>query len=139
MGDVWFLSTAAADLARAVYEQGRHENAFLLTERFDETAAPFDREWQIKSLGVRALALASRQRVEEAEALAREAVLIAAETDFLVLQGDALLDLAEVLRLAGREREAIGPAEEARSLYARKGNVVSARRAAEVGSRLAIR
>ena len=137
MGDVWFLSTAAVDLARAVYEQGRHEEAFLLTERFDETAAPFDREWQIKSLGVRALALASRQRVDEAEALAGEAVSIAGETDFLVLHGDALLDLAEVLRLAGRESEAVGLAEEAGSFYARKGDVVSARRAAETGSRLA--
>ena len=58
-----------------------------------------------------------------------EAVARAAETDFLVVHGDALRDLAEVLRLAGRE-DAAGPVvAEAVVLYRRKGNVVAAERA----------
>ena len=41
----------------------------------------------------------------------------------------SLLDLAEVLRLAGRPGEAVPPVEQAIDLFDRKGNVVSAERA----------
>ena len=41
--------------------------------------------------------------LEEAEKLAREGVAVAADSEFVVLHADVLLDLAEVLRLAGRD------------------------------------
>ena len=47
--------------------------------------------------------LARRGELEEGERLAREAVALAEETDMLNVHGDALLDLAEVLALAGRD------------------------------------
>jgi len=46
------------------------------------------------------------------------------------MHGDALLDLAEVLRAVGRpEEEAVAAAQRALSLYERKGNLVLAARA----------
>ena len=51
---------------------------------------------------------------------------MASETDFLPLHADALADLAEVLRLAGKPEEAETARLEAVRLYERKGNVVRA-------------
>jgi DNA-binding SARP family transcriptional activator len=128
IGEGWFLTVAMLDLLRAVYEQGRHEDAFTLLETIDETPAP-DREWLIKRRGVPARVLARRGRIEEAEALAREGVALAADSEFVVAHADVLLDLAEVLELADRPEEARGAATEAVSIYERKGNVAGARKA----------
>jgi DNA-binding SARP family transcriptional activator/class 3 adenylate cyclase len=132
IGEGWFLSTVAVDLPRAVYEQGRYDDAFALLNAIEETAAPPDREWQIKRTGVPARLLARRGRLEEAEALARGGVALAADSEFVVLQADVLLDLSEVLSLAGRPADAAASAAEALSLYERKGNVASASRARSV-------
>jgi tetratricopeptide (TPR) repeat protein len=128
IGEGWFLSVTAVDLLRAVYEQGRYEDAFALLETIDETPAP-DCEWVIKRRGVPARLLARRGEFEEAEKLAREGVAIAAASEFVVLHADVLLDLAEVLELAGRPEEARTAAAEAVSIYERKGNVAAARTA----------
>jgi hypothetical protein len=61
--------------------------------------------------------------------LAREAVALADETDFLVLRGDAYLDLAEVLLASGREGDARAAVERALEFFERKENVVSAEQA----------
>ena len=65
----------------------------------------------------------------EAERLAREAVDLAAPTDFLDLQATALLALARVLQQGGSP-EAATVAAEAQAVYERKGNIVGAGRAA---------
>ena len=80
--------------------------------------------------------LVARGEAAKAEGLAREAVQIAAGTDFLDMQGDSLLTLAEILGRQGRRDEADEAAREALSLYERKGNVVSAARARAVLSSL---
>ncbi len=72
---------------------------------------------------------AASGRHAEAEELARAAVAVVEETDLLDLHGDALAELAEVLRLAGREAEAREHAGNALELYLRKGNDVAADRA----------
>ena len=64
----------------------------------------------------------------EAERLAREAVAISSETDFLNGQGDAHAELAEVLVLGGRTDDAATELEHALRCYERKGNLVSAQR-----------
>ena len=61
IGEGWFLTVTAVDLLRAVYEQGRYEDAFALLETVDETPAP-DCEWLIKRRGVPARLLARRGR-----------------------------------------------------------------------------
>jgi tetratricopeptide (TPR) repeat protein len=130
IGEGWFLSTVAVDLPRAVYEQGRYDDAFALLDAIDEVPAPADREWLIKRTGVPARLLARRGQLEEAEQLASEGVTLAADSEFVVLHADVLLDLAEVLRLAGRMKDAAATTAESVSLYERKGNVAMARRAA---------
>jgi tetratricopeptide (TPR) repeat protein len=99
-----------------------------LLAAIDEAPAP-DCEWRVKRTGVPARLLARRGRLEEAERLARDGVTIAADSEFVVLHADVLLDLAEVLELAGRPDEASAAAAEAVRIYERKGNVAAAGRA----------
>jgi hypothetical protein len=61
--------------------------------------------------------------------LAHEAVALARQTDFLELQGDVLLDLADVLAKNGDADGAGAAAAQAAERYTLKGDVVSARRA----------
>jgi len=129
VGEGWFLSTVAVDLPRAVYEQGRYDDAFELLTTIEERSAPTDREWQIKRTGIPARLLARRGDFEGAERLAREGVALAAASDFVVLHADVLLDLADVLQLAGRRADAAAATAKAVALYQRKGNVAAARRA----------
>jgi tetratricopeptide (TPR) repeat protein len=78
---------------------------------------------------VRAKVLARRGEHAEAERLAREAVAICDQTDRLDSQGDVYADLAEVLSLADRPKEAAEALEQALERYERKGNLVSTQRA----------
>jgi hypothetical protein len=77
----------------------------------------------------RAKALARRGELERAERLARETIAFAAESDFLNAHGEALVDLAEVLEIAGRPSEGVPVLEQAIQLFELKENVVSAARA----------
>jgi tetratricopeptide (TPR) repeat protein len=78
---------------------------------------------------VRAKILARRGELEEAVRLATEAAEMARLTDDLDKRGKAVLDLAEVLRLAGRSQESVDAAREAVDTFDRKGNVVMAKAA----------
>jgi tetratricopeptide (TPR) repeat protein len=75
---------------------------------------------------MKATILARRGELDEAERLARDAATRSEQTDFLNWHGDVLLDLAEVLRAAGKPEEARTAVEQALALYEQKGNVVSA-------------
>jgi tetratricopeptide (TPR) repeat protein len=128
--DAFFRSLVAVSLPAAVYAQGRYEEAWDLVAGLDEArSAPGDVEWEILRRGVHAKLLARTEEAQGGEVLAREAVTLAATSDFLGLHADALLDLAEILRWIGRADEASAAVGEAVRLYARKGNVVSADRA----------
>jgi tetratricopeptide (TPR) repeat protein len=129
MGERGLLATTAAMLAQALYDQGRDEEAEAQCD-VSETAAPHeDFVTHVMWRGVRAKLLARAGRIEAAEALSREALDLIERTDLLTHQGDALLDLADVLGLAGRTDEAGEAARGALALYERKGNLVSAQRA----------
>jgi Flp pilus assembly protein TadD len=132
MGERGLLSMVAAELARAIYAQGRFEEAEWFTATSEELAATADVASQISWRAVRAKILARRHEFAAAEELAREAVALAEQTDGLNSQGRALMDLAEVLELAGRAGEAQPVLEQALHLFERKGNVVSARKASAV-------
>jgi class 3 adenylate cyclase/tetratricopeptide (TPR) repeat protein len=127
MGEKYFLSTAAGELARAVYAQSRYAEAEELTLMAEELSADDDLTSQALWRSVRAKALARRGLAREAEELAREAVELLRGTDAVALQAGTLEDLAEVLALVGVDgtREYL---EEALALFERKDDVVSTER-----------
>ncbi len=124
-GETGNLSTVAAYLAQALYAEGRLEEAERATETSERCAALDDIHAQVGWRVTRARVMASRGEIETAETLAREAGALAAETDYLNLQGDAFAGLGEVALAAGRAdaAEAFGRAIE---VYSAKGNVVAA-------------
>ena len=135
MGERGFRSTIAAYIARALYGQGRLDEAEELARRAAQSSAADDIWSRTWAGGTRAKVLARQGDDREAEQAAREAVALIEGTDALELRGGALLDLAEVLILAGRNREAQASAEAALGFFERKGNVVSAEEAHTVRAR----
>jgi ATP/maltotriose-dependent transcriptional regulator MalT len=128
-GETGNRSTVAALLAEAVDAQGRHAEAERYTRISDKAAARDDYFSQVLWRAVRAKAFARQGRVVEGERLAREAVRLAEGTDDINCHGDALMALAEVVRLAERPSEALPHIQQALNLYEQKGNVISAGRA----------
>ena len=102
MGEHSLLSTSAAMLAQAIYAQGRTDEAARFCDISEQTAATDDLLTQVLWRSVRGKILARQGRGEEGKALAREAVQLVERTDLLTHHGDALFDLAEVLRLEPR-------------------------------------
>ncbi len=116
-------------LAQATYAQDRLEEAAQLTHECEEAARPNDVHSQIVWRATRAKILAREGELDAAETLARAATDFAATSDFLLAQGDALMDLAEVLELAGKGEDAVAAIEDAMGCYERKGSVLAADRA----------
>src|SRR5205807_9738446 len=113
MGDRGFMSTTASYLAEARCRLGRDEEAERFTEKARAAGSADDVSVQVQWRSVQAKVLARRGLADEAEKLAREAVAIAEATDFHNMRGDAHLDLAEVLKLAGRGDDAVAAARAA--------------------------
>jgi tetratricopeptide (TPR) repeat protein len=113
-------------LGQALLELGRDDEAEHWVERGRETAPSEEPLPQMLWRQARGRVLARRGELQEGERLAREAVAFAEQTDMLNAHGDALIDLAEVLGLAGRDAQA--ELEQALALYERKGNLVMAER-----------
>jgi class 3 adenylate cyclase/tetratricopeptide (TPR) repeat protein len=133
MGERSVLSTLAAFFARAMFELGRYDEAERVTEVSAEAASADDPITQAMWRGTRARVVAvTGQSDSQAEQLARESVELAFQTDCVNMQGDALVDLADTLRLLGRAGEASEILEQAVERYERKGNVVSASAAREL-------
>jgi tetratricopeptide (TPR) repeat protein len=129
MGERGLLATTAAMLAQALYAQGRYDEAGSQCGVSEASAPQEDFVTHVMWRGVRAKLLARAGHFDAATALARDALGLIERTDLLTHHGDALLDLAEVLRLGERRGDADDPAREALALYKRKGNLVSAERA----------
>jgi class 3 adenylate cyclase/tetratricopeptide (TPR) repeat protein len=122
------LQVVGSYLARALTLQGRYveaERLALTIEELDPTGVA-----EIASArSARGKAVAALGRHEEGERLAVEAVALIDETDFLIDRADARMDLADILRSAGRSEEAAKVLEDALELHEQKGNVVSGDRA----------
>ncbi|MGZ4414456.1 MAG: AAA family ATPase [Gaiellaceae bacterium] len=129
VGEKTNYCSVAALLARALCAQGRYSEAEEFTRASEEAARANDVLSNVMWRSVRGTVRARQGELDAAEALAREAVSFAAQSDFLNVHGDALMDLAEVLRLARRSKEAARALEEAVRLYEQKGNIVSAAKA----------
>jgi class 3 adenylate cyclase/tetratricopeptide (TPR) repeat protein len=132
MGERGLRAEMTANLARALAAQGRDDQALELAEVSGEMAVRDDLYSQVERRGPLALVLARRGRLDEAERLAAEAVELAADTDMLAMRAGALLDLAGVLRLAGRGAEAGPLAGQALELAERKGHLVAANQARDL-------
>jgi tetratricopeptide (TPR) repeat protein len=126
MGEKSVLPTVMGELAEAVYVQGRYEEAERLASEVEEGAADDDADSQVRWRTTSARIRARQGRLDEAEALAREAVALSTQTDFLNLQGSAFMALAEVLAAAREPDQAAAAARDALAVYETKGNVVSA-------------
>jgi class 3 adenylate cyclase len=131
LGIVGYLSTAAGWLALALYELDRLDDAEAWAARAEDLGASDDLWTQMLWRRARAKIIARRGEHAVADLLAREAVALLEATDALDSQGDAYADLAEVLVLSGRPREAPAALEQALERYERKGNIVSAARTRE--------
>jgi tetratricopeptide (TPR) repeat protein len=108
-------------LAHALYVAGRWEEAEAPARRAIAGEQPL---W--KTLGQITLARihARRGRLEEAEALAGEALGATRRTDYPIWLGRALLGLAEILDRLGRHDEAAARRDEAVRVFERKGATV---------------
>ena len=120
IGERGLRSTVMAMLARAVFGQGRVDEAEALALEGRPDAPERDIWWSIGA-GALANVLAARGEHEQAEALARETVALLEPTDGLDLRGGALADLAEVLLAAGRTEDASGAAAERSSSTSARG------------------
>jgi ATP/maltotriose-dependent transcriptional regulator MalT len=129
IGDVDVRQTVAAYLAAVLVEEGRLDDAEALASYAESHSWEDDILTEVMWRVARAQIQAHTGSAAEAERLAREAVDLAAPTDFLDLQGTALLALARVLQQGGSP-EAATVAAEAQAVYERKGNIVGAARAA---------
>ena len=136
MNDESLLSTTDAFRAQALLAQGRDEEAEHYTRLSEQRGATSDLLTQIMWRSVRARVLARRGDIEQAEALAGQAVSLGEQTDFLNTRADALLDFANILHLAGCPEAARARAVEALDLYQQKGNSVAAVRASSFLDRM---
>lgn len=128
-GEKGWLSTTAAVLAEVLWRQGKDEEAERYALLSDRLATPDDwmSQWQWRA--ARAKVLADRDQLSEAETLARAAVSVIDQTDYIKSRGDARMSLAYVLRKAGRAQEAATVLREALELYERKGDVADTSKA----------
>jgi DNA-binding SARP family transcriptional activator len=125
------LATRAAELAAAIYERGLYDEAAVWAGLARESAGADDLDAALTRQPVEAKILARLGGMAEAERLARATLSLVAQTDALNRHADALLALAEILDLAGSEREARENARQALALYEMKGNTAAAARVRE--------
>jgi len=124
------LSTAAGLLALLLAGTGRDAEAEEYASVCEAEAASDDVLSQVLLRCARALVSASREAAEQAERLAAQAVALAAGSDDLNLQGDALAAQAAVLGRLGRPGAARA-LERAAACYELKENAVMAARCRE--------
>jgi tetratricopeptide (TPR) repeat protein len=117
----------AALLANVLLRRGETDAAERLASIAQAEAADANIAAQVIWRGVKA-------QLEANPSLAEEAVAVADRTDDLNLRADALVNLAESLRLAGAPDQAADTLQRAVQLYEQKGNVVGATRAAKLAS-----
>jgi tetratricopeptide (TPR) repeat protein len=129
MGADSVRSTIATYLGDALYALGRYDEAEEFARVSLEASAPDDVASQSRGRAVLAKVLAVRGDHDAAEHLAREAVELAADTDDLYSYARMLMGLADVLRLAERQCDAVPALESAVEVSERKGDLVTAARA----------
>ncbi len=136
MGERNYISTTAGLLADVLYRQDRYDESAEFAGICERLASPDDVASQFHWRCVRGKLSARQGDSGAAQALLAEATALIETSDQLDLQGNGLLDFAEVRALAGAPAEAADFNERAAVLFERKGNVVSAARARQLAERL---
>jgi len=136
MGERNYISTTAGLLADVLYRQGRYEESARFVRECEHLASPDDVASQFLWRCVRGKLRARQGAFGEAESLLSAAMALIEPSDQLDWQGNGLMDFAEIRELAGIPEDAAAFADRAARLFERKGNVVSALRARQLGERL---
>ena len=128
MGDHALLASAGHLLAEALWRSGRADEAMLATVLAEGVTGEDDLAAEMGWRGVRSKILADRGEMREAEALARQAAELGANSEFLLFAGWAYEDLAYVLATEGKRDEALETRDLARAVYQKKGSTASLER-----------
>jgi class 3 adenylate cyclase/tetratricopeptide (TPR) repeat protein len=126
LGERYFLSTVAGELARILYAQGHPDEADRMSCQAQQLADADDIASQTLWRTIQAKVLALKGNCDAALILLGEAVDLLKPTDAVLVQAETLVDLAEVLRRAGQGEDADEVMEDAIALFEVKGNVVAA-------------
>ena len=125
----------SAFLAQTLYAVGRFDDAerraLVAVDAVDDDVARY------AGMAVLASVLARRGQLEEAERMSREAVAYFEGTEYSIDLAAVLMDLAEVLRLAGRPEEAVATLRDVLDRFEQREDIVSAAHARELIEELA--
>jgi DNA-binding SARP family transcriptional activator/tetratricopeptide (TPR) repeat protein len=122
------LATLAAELADVLHELGRPVEAEEWCAVAERHARSYDVSAQVSTRIPRARLLADSGRLEESEAVVREATALVDGTDELNLQAAVHVAHADVLIARGRRDEAMAELVAAANDYEVKGNTAAADR-----------
>jgi DNA-binding SARP family transcriptional activator len=122
------LATRAAELAVALYDQGRYDEAAEWSHLARESAGGDDLDAALTRQPVEAKLLARQGELGEAERLGCATLELVSRTDALNRHAEALLALGEILERAGSKLEAEERITQALALYDTKGNEAAAAR-----------
>jgi class 3 adenylate cyclase/tetratricopeptide (TPR) repeat protein len=128
MGGTYLQSGVMGLLARVLYARGQIDDAHALTDQVERMASADDIDAQVEWRAVRAMTLARRGRLREAQELSVTAVRLSQEADAPLLQALALEAQAEASGLAGDVTQQRTAADAAIALYIAKGDTAAATR-----------
>lgn len=121
MGEQFMRPMTATLLGQVLLRQGKLDEAADLATVCEEGSASDDTDNQIMWRRLRARVEAERGAHEDAARLAREATDLAATTEAVMMQAEAWMDLAAVLKHAGETQEAEAALARALELCTAKG------------------
>ena len=121
MGERNYISTTAGLLADVLYRQGRYDESAEFAEVCEHIASPNDVASQFLWRCVRGKLRARQGAIDEAESLLSAAMALIEPSDQLDLQGNGLLDFAEVRELAGAPADAADLSEQSRHALRTQG------------------
>ena len=119
-GDEGHMSTAATNLAWALAQLGRLEEAEGFAQIGRQTAAEDDVASHCEADAAWGLVLAGKGDLDDAIDMARRSISVAAGSDMYLILGELHLNLARILAKAGQADEAVDAAREALSFFNRK-------------------
>jgi tetratricopeptide (TPR) repeat protein len=121
IGERGVRSTLGAVYADLLARAGRSDEAAAVLDEAESIGAADDFLTRSQAAGARAMAASSRGDHERAIELARSAVAIADQAEYLTQRHDMLMELGEVLLAAGRADEAREAFARSRELAVQKG------------------